>query len=135
MKKEDYIDDECKHGFSSNFMKSLGSQLGNMFGFGSAIEHSGLDANAALLEKIIDLQTELENIEWQCSQKIILAQDDTNKERVEEFYNLQNYLNENMVYVQNKYIFEEERLGILEGAISVMTSLVVVVILYFLKFN
>ena len=133
--KENYIDDDCKYGASSNFFKSLGSQLGGMFGFSQAVDHSGIDINSELMKKIMELQTELKNVQWQCSQKIILAQDVVNEQRKREFTSLKDYLDENMEYISTKYIFEIKRLGILDGVISIMTSLIVVVILYFLKFK
>jgi hypothetical protein len=133
--KEKYIDSNCTQGAAKNFIKSLGSQLGGIFGLSTVVDHSGINLLKNLAEKIRDLQSQLKTVEWQCTQKLMLEQDETNKNRVIAFNELKNYINENNNYLSTKYVFEVERLGLLEGVLSVLTTLVVFVILNFLKFK
>tara|TARA_Y100000591_G_scaffold203084_3_gene175764 strand:- start:1210 stop:1620 length:411 start_codon:yes stop_codon:yes gene_type:complete len=133
--KEGYVDSNCKTGAATGFLKSVTSQLGGIFGFSSALNHTGIDVMKELMEKINELQSQLKTVEWQCTQKLILEQDETNKDRLQMFNELKDYINVNNNYIDNKYILREERLGLLEGALSILTTLVVFVILNFLKFK
>jgi hypothetical protein len=135
VEKFDDVDDLCNNKIKTNFGNSLASQVAGMFGFGSVANATGINAESKLLEKIQQVQSRLQTVKWQCSQKIFLTQDANNEKRYVVLTNLQNFLDENSEYLQTKYMFEEERLGLLEGAISVMTVIVVFVILYFLKFK
>ena len=129
------VGDDCKYGFSGNFMKSLGSQIGGILGASSLLDHTGVNVESELMEKIFELESQLKEVQWHCTQQLFLEQDKNNEERVQIFQGLYEYLNTNNQYITTKYMFEENKLGILEGSISVMTTLVMFVILYFLKFK
>ena len=135
--KENYddTDNDCKHGFSVNFLKSLTSQISGILGVGSFLDNTGVNVESELMKKIFELESQLKTIKWKCTQQIFLEQDKNNANRVSIFQNLHTYFTENNIYISRKYIFKEERLGILEAAISILTSVVVFVILYFLKFK
>tara|TARA_Y100000592_G_C5299574_1_gene234825 strand:- start:133 stop:549 length:417 start_codon:yes stop_codon:yes gene_type:complete len=133
--KERYTESACREGGAATFFNSLGSQLGGIFGLGTVVDHSGIDVMKKLADKIKELQSQLKTVEWQCTQKLVLEQDKTNEKRLEAFDGLKNYINENNNYLSHKYVFEIERLGLLEGAISILTTLVVFIILNFLKFK
>ena len=87
------------------------------------------------MEKINELKSQLKTVEWTCTQKLIIEQDKMNTERAGMFRELGDYIRTNNNYISNKYIFDEERLGILDGALSVLTTLVVFIIINFLKFK
>ena len=125
----------CGNNAMTNFGNSIGSQLAGIVGLSSVAKNSGVDAQSKLLEKIQEVRSRLQNVKWQCSQKIFLTQDENNDERREVLSDLQDFLDETTQYIYIKYMFKAERLGLLDGAISVLTFLVVFVIIYFLKFN
>lgn len=129
------VSDICNNSATTNFGNSIVSQLAGMIGLSSVAKKSGLDEQSKLIEKVQEVRSRLQTVKWQCSQKIFLTQDQNNDERVKVLTELQNYLDETTQYIYTKYMFKAERLGILDGAISVLTFLVVFVILYFLKFN
>ena len=132
---EKYEETECKQGASVNFLKSVTSQVGSIFGFSSAFKHTGINVMEELMEKINELKSQLKTVEWTCTQKLIIEQDKMNTERAGMFRELGDYIRTNNNYISNKYIFDEERLGILDGALSVLTTLVVFIIINFLKFK
>ena len=133
--KEKYEESQCKQGASVNFLKSVTSQIGGIFGFSSAFKHTGINVMEELMEKINELKSQLKTVEWSCTQKLVIEQDELNEDRLEMFGKLRDYIMTNNNYISNKYIFEEERLGILDAAISVLTTLIVFIILIFLKFK
>ena len=115
VEKFDEIEDLCNGNAQTNFGKSLASQIGGLFGFGSITDASGINTQSRLLKKIQDLQSRLQTVKWQCSQKIFLTQDINNEERIKVLRSLDDFLNENNKYINMKYMFEEQRLGLLEG--------------------
>ena len=122
----------CTRGNASDFGRSLTYQVGSMFGFSSPL--SKVDPSHETEEEIQKLQSMIQSIRWQCYQHLFKYQLENDKEIVETFQNLVVHLNENVDYLDTKYMFDIQRIGMLNGAISMLTSLVVFVIIYFVRY-
>jgi hypothetical protein len=125
----------CDQGTGTNFFKSVAVQGANMVGAGSTLSASGLDTQSELLDEIKTLQDKLKAVEWQATIRLFREQDVVNSKVAPILQKLREYINENANYVDTKYIFADESLTIVDNMFSILTTVLVFVILYFLKFN
>lgn len=125
----------CKQSGTTNFFKSLASQVLKMAGVGSVLDHTGLNAQSDLQSNIQKLQDKMKSVEWQSTQRLIVEETKTISSSANTLRLLQTYMQENMNYVDLKYIYLENDLGFLDSMLNILTTLVVFVIIYFLKFK